>query len=324
MTPSTGIGIVLPPDLTASELTAFARRADDLGFDALWVVEDCFLNGGIAQAATALAVTRRLTVGLALLPAGARNPAFAAMEVATLARFHPGRLLVGVGHGMPDWMRQVGSWPTSPLTLLEEYLGALRALLAGERVTTEGRYVRLDGVRLAAPPERPPAVLAGVRGPRSLRVAGRAADGVLLAEPVTPEYLATAREQTAAPAGHLLVAYNIAAVADDGDAALEAARPALKWIGEPAWRPHLAPLPFADELTALRAAAGSPKEFTARLPDAWVQRLAVAGTPQHARAHLASLRRAGATQVVLSPAGPDPFAALDSLARLLRAPRISG
>jgi hypothetical protein len=43
---------------------------------------------------------------------------------------HPGRIAVGVGHGMPGWLDQVGARPASPLTLLEEYISALRRLLA--------------------------------------------------------------------------------------------------------------------------------------------------------------------------------------------------
>jgi 5,10-methylenetetrahydromethanopterin reductase len=107
-------------------------------------------------------------VGLGIVPAAARNVAFAAMEVATLAGLHPGRLTVGVGHGMPSWLDQVGAWPSSPLTLLEEYIRTLRWLLGGRRVDFSGRYIRLNGVQLAHPPSVVPAVFAGVRGSRSL------------------------------------------------------------------------------------------------------------------------------------------------------------
>ena len=311
------VGVLVPGLLDGATMITFARRAEQLGFDSLWIVEDCFLNGGIAQAATVLASTERITVGLGLLPAGARNPAFAAMEVATLANLHPGRLIVTVGHGMPDWMRQVGAWPASPLTLLGEYLAALRALLAGERVTVSGRHVRLDGVALAAPPERPPLVLAGVRGPRSLAVSGREADGTLLAEPVSAEYLASAREHIAAERDHLLVAYTVAAVDEDAAVARDHARDGLRLVGEPAWAPHIAPLPFADGLAALRQRSASPEEFARALPDDWVDRLAVSGTPEHGRARIRELTEAGADRLVVIPAGPDPLAALGSLGRLV-------
>ncbi|SOD61734.1 Flavin-dependent oxidoreductase, luciferase family (includes alkanesulfonate monooxygenase SsuD and methylene tetrahydromethanopterin reductase) [Streptomyces zhaozhouensis] len=310
------VGVLAPGFLDRSTLVTFAQRAERLGFDSLWIVEDCFLNGGIAQAATVLASTERITVGIGLLPAGARNPAFAAMEVATLAGFHPGRLVVSVGHGMPDWMRQVGAWPASPLTLLGEYLAALRALLAGERVTVSGRHVRLDGVRLAAPPARPPLVLGGVRGPRSLALSGREADGTLLAEPVSVEYLAAARERIAAEGDHPLIAYTVAAVDEDPAVARDHARDGLKLVGQPDWAPHLAPLPFADGIAALRRRCGSAEEFARALPDDWVDHLSVSGTPEHGRERVRVLHEAGADRLVMIPAGPDPLAALESLGRL--------
>ena len=73
-----------------------------------------------------------------------RNVAIAAMEIASVERMFPGRLIPGVGHGVLSWMGQVGARVASPLTLMREYVPALRALLAGESVTTTGRYVTLD------------------------------------------------------------------------------------------------------------------------------------------------------------------------------------
>ena len=43
---------MLPRDLPAADVLPFARAADAHGFAELWVVEDCFFRGGIAQAAT--------------------------------------------------------------------------------------------------------------------------------------------------------------------------------------------------------------------------------------------------------------------------------
>ncbi|GCB44273.1 LLM class flavin-dependent oxidoreductase [Streptomyces sp. NL15-2K] len=77
------IGVLLPRDIPQGDLVAFAQEADDYGFGELWVVEDLGYRGGLVQAATVLAHTRRIRVGVGLLPAAARNVAFAAMEVAT-------------------------------------------------------------------------------------------------------------------------------------------------------------------------------------------------------------------------------------------------
>lgn len=314
---SLDIGVLLPRDLPADQVLPFARRADALGFAEVWVVEDLGFRGGMAQAAAVLAATERIRVGVGILPVGARNVAFAAMEAATVAELFPGRLHLGIGHGMPDWMRQVGAWPASPVTAFEEYVTALRALLRGEEVTADGRYVRLDRVRLETPPAVVPPVLAGVRGPRSLAAAGRCADGTVLAEPVGPEYLAAARAQIGDVPGHRVVAYDVAAVDADPAAARDRVRPALAWVGDPGWAPHIEPMDLAPAFRELRDRTPDRDAFAAALPDAWVDRLAVVGTPEQARARLAELDAAGADAVVLAPAGADPLAALEQLAAVL-------
>ncbi|MGW4485004.1 LLM class flavin-dependent oxidoreductase [Amycolatopsis sp. NPDC004368] len=310
------IGLVAPPDLDVTQFASYAQRAERLGFDELWLVEDCFFRGGIAQAAVALARTERIRVGIGVLPAAARNVAFAGMELATLAGMFPGRLSVGIGHGMPGWLRQVGAWPASPLTLLREYFTTVRAILGGERVSFDGAAVRLRDVQLESPPKVVPPLYAGVRGPKSLALAAEVADGTILAEPVTPEYLRAVREIVGAR--HELVAYNVGAVDDSPERARRWARRALSAIGEPDWAPHLVPLPFAGELAQLRKAAGSREEFAAALPDEWVDRLALIGKPARVRARLRELAEAGAGQVVFIPAGADPVSAVEALARVLR------
>lgn len=310
------IGVMLPRDLPADQVLDYARRADELGFAELWVVEDLGFRGGIAQAAACLAVTATIRVGVGILPAAARNAAFEAMEWATLAQLFPGRIIAGIGHGMPAWMRQVDAWPARPLRYLGTHAQTVRALLAGQAAAGfEG--VRLDGLRLedAVVPEVVPEVLLGVRGPKSLETSGRVADGTILAEPVTPEYVRAAREHIAERA-HRIVAYNVAAVDDDAGQAIATARPALTAIGEPDWAPHIAPLPFADAFAALRAECASGQEFAERLPADWVAALALAGTPEQVRARIAELAAAGVTSSVFIPAG-EPRAALESLSRVL-------
>lgn len=311
------VGVMLPRDLPAHQFRTFAQRAETLGFDELWVVEDCFFRGGIAQAAAALAMTERMRLGIGILPAAVRNAAFTALEVSTLAELFPGRVDVGIGHGMPGWMRQVGAWPASPLTMLGEHLDAVRAVLRGGSHDADGRYVTLSGVDLATPPSSVPRILAGVRGPKSLALAGRSADGTILAEPVTPEYVADALRHIAPTREHRIVAYCVAVVDDDATAARTAARPALEWIGEPDWDVHIAPLPFADEFRALRASSATRAAFVAAMPDAWVDQLAVVGTVDDARTRIGQLHDAGVTTTVLIPVGPDPLAALEDLAGVL-------
>ncbi|WP_416972025.1 LLM class flavin-dependent oxidoreductase [Streptomyces sp. 4F14] len=207
------LGAILRPQLPPEALKSAVRAADDAGLDELWLWEDCFLQGGLTAASAALAWTDRVRIGVGLLPVPLRNVALTAMETAALHRMFPGRLSLAVGHGVQDWMAQVGARPDSPLTLLTEYTNALRALLAGERVTTKGAYVSLDDVALDWPPQTPAEVLVGGIGPRTLRLAGRIADGTVLNESATPDRVREIRAAAQTP--HRVVVYVFAATGAD-------------------------------------------------------------------------------------------------------------
>ena len=176
----TSLGVILPPWFPPERLRGAVQVAEETGIEQVWLWEDCFSQSGLASAAAALAWTERVQVGVGLLPVPLRNVALTAMEIATLDRMFPGRFHAVLGHGVQSWMGQAGARVESPLTLLKEYIEALRALLAGDTVTVDGRYVKLDAVALHWPPRDPPAVLAGATGERTLAMLGATADGVLI------------------------------------------------------------------------------------------------------------------------------------------------
>jgi alkanesulfonate monooxygenase SsuD/methylene tetrahydromethanopterin reductase-like flavin-dependent oxidoreductase (luciferase family) len=91
-------------------------------------------------------------------------------------------------------MRQVGAAVDSPMTLLREHTTAVRDLLAGRTVDVHGRYVSLDQVALDWPPPQPPRLLVGATGPRTIRLAGELADGVLLTASSDADAVRRARE----------------------------------------------------------------------------------------------------------------------------------
>ncbi|WP_324787414.1 LLM class flavin-dependent oxidoreductase [Streptomyces sp. H51] len=272
----TGLGAVFRPQLPPERLRDVARVADAGGLEELWLWEDCFMEGGISAAAAALAWTERVRIGVGLLPVPLRNVALTAMEAATLHRMFPGRPVLAVGHGVQDWMGQVGARAESPVTLLREYLLALRALLRGERVTRGGRYVTLDDVALDWPPAGPAPVLAGATGPRSLRLTGEAADGTLLTASTSPDGVRHARrliEEGRESAGrqadpHEIVVYLLAAT---GPGAAERLHAELVAGG----------LQSVPDLGAA-GAAGAVAEAVQRLADA------------------------GADRVILQPTGDEP------------------
>ena len=183
------VGCVFRPDNPPEALADAARVADDVGLDELWLWEDCFLAGGLTAAAVALASTTRLVLGIGVLPVPFRNVALTAMEIATLERTFPGRLRIGIGHGVQDWMAQVGARVASPLSLLREYTTALSALLRGEALTVAGRYVTLTDVRLDWPPDTKVDLLLAATGPKTLQLSGELASGTIITSGTSPAAL---------------------------------------------------------------------------------------------------------------------------------------
>jgi 5,10-methylenetetrahydromethanopterin reductase len=276
----------------------FARRLEDGGADEMWFIEDCFFTTAPPLAAAALAVTERLTVGLGILPAVARTAAVTAMEIATLAGLGPGRVVAGIGHGVQSWMAQMGAATSSPLTTLDEVIGTVKRLLAGDTVTVHGRHVILDDVRLDDPPRPVPPVIAGVRGPKSLARAGKVADGVLLDAPCPPEYVRWAREQCAAGEDFPLRCFALFHVAADRREAYRAMAPVLADRLDSGVQ-MLQQLPFFSELSALNAASGA--DGLATMPADWWQSIGAIGTIDDALGYVAAMESVGARSVSMFP-----------------------
>jgi alkanesulfonate monooxygenase SsuD/methylene tetrahydromethanopterin reductase-like flavin-dependent oxidoreductase (luciferase family) len=258
----------------------FVRAAEQAALDDVWLWEDCFLSGGFTAATAAAGWTESVRIGIGLIPAPLRNVALAAMEIAATENLMPGRILVGAGHGVGRWMKQTGTLPASPMTLLREWVTAIRALLRGDAVTADGTYVRLDGVRLDWPPASAPPLLLGARGPRTLALAGELTDGVILDAGLTPDGVGQALTAAGGPPGFQAIVYVPCGRAQDA-ASLEAALDPARGAGP--------------------------------------QRLAVGDAGQIAE-RIREFSAGGATTVVLQPAAndPEPFATLDLIGAACR------
>ena len=281
------VGVIFQPSFPPERLPAAARHAEQVGIRELWVFEDCFKQSGIASVVAALAATERLTIGVGILPMPLRNVAILAMEVATIERMFPGRTRCGVGHGVLDWMGQVGRRVASPLTLMREYVPALRGLLAGEELTVDGRYVHLDRVRLDWPPPGRVPVLAAGEGPKTIALTGEVADGTVLTTGTSAQMvrdavasIAAARREAGRDAGHEVVLFLMAEFGDGAADRMEAEFDDWRLEGE--------------------------------------RRVAATGSDDEIEATVRSMLDAGATTVLLQSRSrePDFDAYLDAVARI--------
>jgi alkanesulfonate monooxygenase SsuD/methylene tetrahydromethanopterin reductase-like flavin-dependent oxidoreductase (luciferase family) len=298
---SSSLGVVFPARAPAEDLPAFARRAEQQGYTELWVVEDCFLSGGLAMAATALAATERIHVGIGLLPALVRNPAITAMEISTIARIHPNRLTVAFGHGVSAWMTQIGARPARRLGGLKEVVIAVRSLLAGDLVTSTGTHVTLDAVSLADPPPIPPRILIGTTGPKGVALAGRYTDGLLVPEGCGQNFIAAARTSMLAassssdsPRSPELIAYCWLRLDDDEARARQLLGGVVsEWADSGL---------FPDPVAAAGVNGSLEEQSSSReLAD----ELGIVGTPADCAQSVARFSRAGVARLILAAIGPD-------------------
>lgn len=304
------VGVVLGSHLAPEQIPPAARAAEALGFSTTWLTEDYFFTGGISAAAAVLASTESMRAGLGIVSAMTRHPALLAMEIATLDRMFPGRVLPAVGLGMPKWMVQMGLNPPSSLDAVRSCVSALRDLLAGGELTTDDGPFKFDRIKLEHPisGEVPP-ILMGVSGPQMLRLAGEVADGVLISVMAGVDYLNWARERIAEGAARVdadpntrgMTVYSFMSVCDDGEASRAAVRHRLAFYlaGRPDG-PVVRAYGITEELTKL--AADGPERVERDMPDQWVEDLAIAGTPAECAAKIERLFDAGATEVGLLPA----------------------
>ncbi len=168
---------------TGEAWLALARRAEDLGYSALYMPDHLGRQySPIAALAGAASVTKSLRVGPYVAANDFRHPLLLARELATLDVLSGGRVEIGIGAGWrTNDYRQLGATYDPPkvrIDRLAESIGVLRRLFAGETVTHDGPHYHLRDARLeprAVQRPHPPFVIGG-GGPRMLRLAAREAD----------------------------------------------------------------------------------------------------------------------------------------------------
>ncbi len=178
-------GVQASPESGAAAWLDLAVKAEDLGFDALYVAH----HVGVAASpfvalAAAAAVTSTLRLGTYVVNCGVRDPLAIASDAATLDQLSDGRVVLGLGagHTPAEWTMSGRAYPTAAERVgrLAETVEVVGALIRGDTVTYHGRHLDLDEAVLAQPrpvQARIP-LLVGGNGSALLRIAGRAADVV--------------------------------------------------------------------------------------------------------------------------------------------------
>jgi probable F420-dependent oxidoreductase len=175
------VGVQAEPADLGSWL-ALARRVESAGFSSLLMGDHP--GSGVSPwpaLGCAAAVTTTLKLGTYVVQAGVREPVHVAADAASLDVLAPGRVVLGIGAGhTPQEWDDIGQQRPAPgdrAGRLAEFVETAAALLRGETVTRQGRYLSLRGSRLdGLPVAGHVQLVVGGGHPAVLRAAARHAD----------------------------------------------------------------------------------------------------------------------------------------------------
>ena len=179
-------GVVVSGGSRHSALAA-GRRAEELGFDSIWVGDHISFHIPILESLTLLSflagVTERVTLGTAVYLVPLRGPTAIAKITSTLDVLSSGRLILGVGVGgeFPPEFEASGVPVEERGSRTDEAIAVMRRLWTEDRVAHEGAHFRFGPVSLDPKPLQkggPPIWVGGRKSP-ALRRAGRLGDGYI-------------------------------------------------------------------------------------------------------------------------------------------------
>src|SRR6266568_5079967 len=173
------VGFGLASRGSVSEVVAWSEQARREGLDSVWVHDSYFERDAVTYASAIASGVGGIRVGMGALNPLTRHPVLVAMTVSAIDEMAPGRVLLGMGTGLPLRLGQMGI-PYSPdagLEAVSKAIDTMRALWSGERVPPG--QPGLPPVQPMFPPvHRVPIYIAAYRS-AFLRLAGAKADGYL-------------------------------------------------------------------------------------------------------------------------------------------------
>ena len=332
-----------PESFELEAVGAFARRAERLGYDGIFVADA--IHDGLLLACQALAATTRLKVAVSVLVAFPRSPMNVALAAWDLQKMSGGRFELGLGTQIKQNIeeRYSARW-LPPAAGMKEYVGALRAIFRSFRNPREPlnfvgehyRFTRLQPFFNPGPIEAPdPLIALGAVGPKMLHLAGTAADGLYthptntspryLREVILPELAAGAAGRDAMLAAPRISVLQLTATGPDA-AAVATERQRLRGLlaflfSTPAYWPSLALFGWQDVGPALQRMTreGRWQEMAAALPEALIDEFLVCAAYEDLPEALAS-RFGGLVQRITLPL-PDDAAQDAGLVRTMTAIR---
>jgi 5,10-methylenetetrahydromethanopterin reductase len=300
---------------TIKEAVERAQQAEDLGFEAIFFADSHLNNVDCYQVMALCAVyTKKIRFGTAVTNMVYRDPTIIANSFATLNEISGGRAIVGIGSGDGP-VYSLGRRATR-LGDFEQGLRVIRDLLHDRGLVVPKGRERSCGTVMLKVGKRPAPIYISAEGPKTLRVAGRVCDGIILGTGFDFDVLewAVARvAEGAKEAGRTIADLDIMPagmiyVDDDGVLARRRVRSRMANRAHHNFRFTYETVP-EEELAGVK---NFMEHFDISKPieeridpdfvtDYLIQRFTIAGTPEECAARVKTLEAAGVKRLLLTP-----------------------
>lgn len=169
-------------------------EAESKAFTGAWALQYHYFRDPFAVLAAIASATSTISLGTAITNVSEKHPLAVGMSAATIHELSKGRMILGLGTGTPQRIKtEMGLSYEKPHLIMEEAVALIRSFLSGEQVSWNGQFFHVNGATLGWEPStsKIPIYLAAM-GPKSLGLASKVADGVVLNYGTTPSYVSHA------------------------------------------------------------------------------------------------------------------------------------
>ena len=319
------------PVLSIQDAMRLASKAEELGFDSLWMHESLFQRDVVTYLSAMAASTKRIHLGSGVINTFTRHPVTAATTFATLSELSGGRVTLGLGLGSFPTIPLIGHqiFPvekTRPLRRMKEYVQVVKMVWEGSKVDFEGEFFRVHNLTLGFKVNVGVPIFIASLSPRTQAFAATVADGVILSPALNTawgtERMVENVKRGEAKRGRSVerASYMLTSLDSDPGKAAEAVRDYYFFVYQlsEVVRPEvLAPYGVTEEkLKPLREAwkKGDLPEAKRLVPDLAIEALTITGDGDHAVERLKEYGKAGVTLPIAMPIGNVQYA-MDELSR---------
>src|SRR5215469_12052142 len=146
--------LLLLGDVPVVQLIERAQLAEANGFATVWLADERFYRDLYACLSLLAVHTSEVLLGPCVTDPYTRHPALTAMAIATLDEISSGRAMLGIGAGISGF-GELGIERRMPARAIREAIELFRALLRGETVDFDGKFIGFSHGRLSFTAPRP-------------------------------------------------------------------------------------------------------------------------------------------------------------------------